>query len=192
MVTVPRPEKSEESSEEFTLVEQVARDSFNRRSRPPFSGLLSQNTVMSTAATEAYPSGLVISRENLLFDFPEADLILRSRDSYEFRVLKLYIIHSSPILREKVLLSPNPQPEPSVSANPAVSSVEANAPCVVQLPMDGAVLFSLLTFIFPVPPVLPSTVEQTMELISVAQLYKLDVALTHIKIHIDRQEPSFI
>ena len=147
---------------------------------------------MSTAATEAYPSGLVISRENLLFDFPEADLILRSRDSYEFRVLKLYIIHSSPILREKVLLSPNPQPEPSVSANPAVSSVEANAPCVVQLPMDGAVLFSLLTFIFPVPPVLPSTVEQTMELISVAQMYKLDVALTHIKIHIDRQEPSFI
>lgn len=43
---------------------------------------------MSTAATEAYPSGLVISRDNLLFDFPEADLILRSRDLYEFRVLK--------------------------------------------------------------------------------------------------------
>jgi hypothetical protein len=67
---------------------------------------------MSTTATEAYPSGLVISLENLLFDFPEADLILRSRNSYEFRVLKLYIINNSPILGEKVLLSHNPQLQP--------------------------------------------------------------------------------
>ena len=143
---------------------------------------------MSTAATKTSPSGL-------LFDFPEADVILRSRDSYEFRVLKLYIVHSSPILGEKLLLSPNPQPEPSDSENPAESNVKgtaANVPCVVQLPVEGAILFSLLTYIFPVPPVLPSTVEQTMELLSVAQMYKMDVALTHIRIHIAQQEPPFI
>jgi hypothetical protein len=145
--------------------------------------------------TKTPPSGPVISLENLLFDFPEADVILRSCDSYEFRVLKLYIVHSSPILGEKVLLSPSPQPDPSPSANPTESNVEgtaANVPCVVRLPIVGAVLFSLLTYIFPVPPVLPSTVEQTMELLSVAQMYKMDIVLTHIRSHIAEQEPPLI
>jgi hypothetical protein len=107
---------------------------------------------MSTAPTETPPSGLVVSLENLLFEFPEADLVLRCRDSYEFRVLKIFIVHSSPILGEKILLSPNSQPDPSPSANPAESNVEgtaANAPCVVQLPVDGAIIFSLLTYVFP-------------------------------------------
>jgi hypothetical protein len=150
---------------------------------------------MLTAATESSPPGPVISLENLLFDFPEADIILRSRDSYEFRVLKLYIVHSSPILGEKVLLSPNLQPDPGASAIPVESNVEGtatNVPCVVQLPVDGVILFSLLTYIFPVPPVLPSTVGQTMELLSVAQLYKMDTVLTHIRGQIAQQEPPFI
>ena len=138
------------------------------------------------------PSGPVISLENLLLDFSEADVILRSRDSYEFRVLKLYIVHSSAILGEKVLLSPNPQHQPSDSSRTVNSDVErtaANALRVVQLPVEGAVLFSLLTYIFPVPPVLPSTTEKIMELLSVAQMYKMDVVLTHIRNHIAQQEP---
>jgi hypothetical protein len=142
---------------------------------------------MSTTATEALPSHPVISHENLLFDYPEADTILRSRDSYEFRVLKIYIVHSSPILGEKVLISPTPHPGPTSSTVPAESDV-----AVVQFPIDGAILFSLLTYIFPVPPVLPSTVEQVMELLSAAQMYKMDVVLTHIRNHIAQQEPSFI
>ena len=151
---------------------------------------------MSTAATEALPSHPVISYENLLFDYPEADVILRSRDSYEFRVLKIYIVHSSPILGEKVLISPTPQPKPTSSTIPAESDVDsgpsANVHPVVQLPIDGAILFSLLTYIFPVPPVLPSRVGQVMELLSVAQMYKMDVVLTHIRNHITQQEPPFI
>ena len=150
---------------------------------------------MSTLASEISSSRPVISLENLLFDFPEADVILRSRDSYEFRVLKIYIVHSSQILGEKVLLSPNSQPQPSASTIPVKSNVEEtleNAPCVVQLPVEGAILFSLLTYIFPVPPVLPSTIEQVMELLSVAQTYKMDVVLTHIRIHIAQEKPQFI
>jgi hypothetical protein len=151
---------------------------------------------MSTAATEALPSLPVISHENLLFDYPEADVILRSRDSYEFRVLKIYIVHSSPILGEKVLISPTPQPKPTSSTIPAESDVDsgpsANAHPVVQLPIDAAILFSLLTYVFPVPPVLPSTDEQVMELLSVAQMYKMDIVLTHIRNHIAQQEPPFI
>ncbi len=155
-------------------------------------------SLISTATTEAPPShpAPVISQDNLLFDYPEADVILRSRDSYEFRVLKIYIVHSSPTLGEKVLISPTPQPEPTSSTIPAESDVDskpaANAPPVVQLPIDGAILFSLLTYIFPVPPVLPSTIDHVMELLSVAQMYKMDVVLTHIRNHIAQQEPSFI
>jgi hypothetical protein len=90
--------------------------------------------------TKTPPSGPVISPKNLLFDFPEADVILRSRDSYEFRVLKFYIVHCSSILGEKVLTSPDPQPDLSPSVNPAESNVEGTAPYVVQLPVDGAIL----------------------------------------------------
>ena len=138
-----------------------------------------------------------MSPENLFFDYPEADLILRSRDLCDFRVLKPYIVHSSPVLAEKLLLSPNPQPDrkPGTSAIPSGSKVEgtaANTLCILQLPIEGAILFSLLTYIFPVPPVLPSTVEQIMELLSVAQLYKMDVVLTHIRNHIAQPEPPFI
>jgi hypothetical protein len=107
-------------------------------------------------------------------------------------VLKIYIVHSSPVLKEKVLLSPNPHPDPSASANPAGSNLVASAPCVVQLPVDGVILFSLLTYIFPVLSVLPSTIEHVMELLSVAQMYKMDVVLTQIRSHIAQQEPPLI
>src|SRR6266403_348944 len=152
---------------------------------------------MSTAAAEAPPSHPpAISHENLLFDYPEADVVLRSRDSYEFRVLKIFIVHGSSILGEKVLISSNPHPEPTTSTIPADSDGDSgpatNALPVVQLPIEGAILFSLLTYIFPVPPILPSTVEQIMELLSVAQLYKMDVILTHIRNHIAQQDPPFI
>ena len=150
---------------------------------------------MSTTSTETPLSGPIISLENLLFDFPGADVILRSCDSYEFRVLKLYIFHSSPILGEKLLLSINPQAEPAASPNPAELNVEGtatNALGVVQLPIEDAILFSLLTYIFPVPPILPPIVEQIMELLSIAQMYKMDVVLAHIRIHIAQQEPPLI
>ena len=151
---------------------------------------------MSTASTKTSPSGLVISPENLLFDYPEADIILRSRDSYDFRVLKLYIVNSSPVLGEKLLLSPDRHPKPSAPSTPVESNVEgttaANLPSVVQLPVDGAILLSLLTYIFPVQPILPFTVEHIMELLSVAQMYKMNVVLTYIRMHIAQREPPFI
>ena len=160
-------------------------------SRPPSRRLLSAFLFMSTSDTETSPSGAVISLENLLFDHPEADVILRSRDAYEFRVLKLYIVHSSPILGEK-LLSLKPQLDPNssvVSAESDVKGTTVNASCAVQLPVDGAILLSLLN---SVPPILPQTVEHVMELLSVAQMYKMDVVLTHIRNHIAQQERPFI
>jgi hypothetical protein len=54
---------------------------------------------MSTVPYQAEPLA------NLLFDYPGAlagaDIILRSRDSYHFRVTKIYIANSSPVLGER-------------------------------------------------------------------------------------------
>ena len=153
---------------------------------------------MWTVATQTLSSRPVISQQSLLIDYPEADIVLRSRDSCEFHVLKLFVIHNSPILEEKVLVSHNTRPELTASTISVGSDVDSEHAAnsfqfpVVQLPIDGAILFSLLTYIFPIPPVLPSTVEQVMELLSVAQMYKMDVVLTHIRNHIAQQEPPFI
>ncbi|KAI0248056.1 hypothetical protein BJV78DRAFT_851427 [Lactifluus subvellereus] len=149
---------------------------------------------MSTPVLETpfSPPGSPIFAENLLFDYPEADVILRSCDSFEFRVLKLYIVHSSPILGEKVLISPNPQLNVSTITADSESDVDTSSLPVVQLSDSGAILFSLLSYIFPVPPILPATIGQTMELLSVAQKYKMDVILTHIRNHIAQQDPPFI
>ena len=139
---------------------------------------------MSTSAPGKLPSAVVTARvspENLLFDYPGADVILRSCDSYEFRVLKFHLFHSSPVLAEQLLAADNPQSGTAAASTP-----------VVQLPHSGAILFSLLTYIFPVPPILPSTVEQITELLSAAQKYKMDATLIHIRNHISQQHPPFI
>jgi hypothetical protein len=136
--------------------------------------------------TSSLPSDPVLHPENYVFDYPEGDVILRSRDFLEFRVLKIYVIHSSPILSRKVSTSSKTQ---SADLGP-----DRNTPSlpVIELSDSGAVVFSILTFIFPVPPILPTTIEQTMELLSVAQTYKMDVVLTRIRDHIARQDPQFI
>ena len=114
---------------------------------------------------------------NLLFDYPGADIILSSRDSYHFRVLGIYITNSSPILRElmrRTLDTPG-------DANPKASLPE------VQLPESGEILRWLLTFIFPVTPLLPSTPDEIMELLSVAQKYQMGTALSHIRATVGQQ-----
>ena len=40
--------------------------------------------------------------QNRLFDDPEADIILRSCDHREFRLLKVYIVKVSPVLRDLI------------------------------------------------------------------------------------------
>jgi BTB/POZ domain len=122
------------------------------------------------------------SSEKLFDSYPDADIILRSSDSHEFRVPKLYIINSSPVLAELVRgvpISPDPG-EPGASL------------ALVQLPHNHNILSCLLTFIFPVPPILPLTTGQTMELLSVAQKYEMNSVLTHIRDRVARQDPSFV
>ena len=113
---------------------------------------------------------------NLLFDYPGADIILRSQDSHHFRVPKTFVVNHSPILGELIRRT-------LVSGD---TNAHASLP-VVQLPERGGILHCLLTFIFPVPPLVPSTPEEIMELLSIAQNYQMESALTHIRGSIARQ-----
>src|SRR5579863_3354 len=117
-----------------------------------------------------------LGSENLLSNYPGADIILRSRDCHHFRIPKSYVVNSSPIL-EKVIQEAQDPPDDAQG--------EAPLP-VVQLSEDGAILHSLLTFIFPVTPLVPSTTETTMELLFVAQKYQMVSTLVHIRASIAR------
>ncbi|KAI9441871.1 hypothetical protein H4582DRAFT_1421708 [Lactarius indigo] len=119
----------------------------------------------------------VISDETLHFNYPGSDIILRSCDSHDFRVPKLYIDVCSRVMRELIQ---------------SVSNTSDGPLPVVKLPESKSTLYSLLTFIFPVVPVLPSTTERIMELLGVAQKYQMDSALAHIRGAISRQDPPFI
>jgi len=116
---------------------------------------------------------------NLLFEFPGADIILRSRDSRHFRVPKSYIVNSSSVLNNLIQSAPN---------LPDDSRDDVSIP-VVQLPESGEILHSLFTFVFPVSPLVPPTTEKAMELLSVAQRYQMDPILAHIRGIIARQNP---
>jgi hypothetical protein len=148
----------------------------------------------ATPGAEASPSQTLLSTssydeysEKLFDSYPGADIILRSSDSHEFRVPKLYITNTSPVLAKLVqTISITPDAAAPGHGEPATCTA------VVQLPDDRVILSCLLTFIFPVPPILPSTTDQTMELLSVAQKYGMDTVLTHIRDCVARQDPSFI
>lgn len=118
---------------------------------------------------------------NLLFEYRGADVVLRSHDSHHFRIPKSYIVNSSPVLEElisRALGSPND------------AHVEAGLP-IVELPEGGAILHSLLTFVFPVTPLLPPTSEKVIELLSVAQKYQMVSVLAHIRLSATQQsQPS--
>ena len=134
------------------------------------------------------PPAEVISDEILHFDYPGSDIVLRSElcDSHKFRVPKLYLVNCSPVLREII--------ERSVSNISDVPNREEREPLpVVKLPESGATIYSLLTLIFPVVPILPSSTDNIMELLAAAQKYQMDSVLSHIRCIIgSRKDPSFI
>jgi hypothetical protein len=131
---------------------------------------------MSTPHEAASPTDEPLA--NLLFDHTGADIILRSQDSFHFRVPRIYIVNSSPILGRVIRRTSRSLGD--ANAIPVVKPV-------VHLPESGEILHCLLTFIFPVTPRVPSTPEEIMELLSVAQKYQMGTAVTHIRGSIARQ-----
>jgi hypothetical protein len=116
---------------------------------------------------------------NVLFEYSGADIILHSQDAHHFRVPKIYIENSSSVLSELIRKALD---------SPSAANVEASLP-VVQLPKRGEIIHCLLTFIFPVIPLLPSTPEGVMELLSDALAYQMGSVLSRIRDRIARSCP---
>ena len=163
------------------------------RAGPRFSLVYHQLRPSFMAASPLLPGAPppVSSTEELsaekekLLDYPDADIVLRSSDSRDFRVLKFFITKSSPAI-DKLIKSTFDIPADAVPAGTMTSLP------IVRMPESGAILYNLLTFILPVPPVLPAGVEDTMELLYVAQKYEMGHILVHIRGSIALQEPPFI
>ena len=129
----------------------------------------------------------VVSDETLDFNYPGSDIVLRSCDSHNFRLPKLYIAFCSPVLQNLIRSVSNSSDVPNVDCE----EQEPSFP-VLKLPESKATLHSLLTFIFPVTPVLPPTAEKIIELLTVAKKYEMDSVMNHIRGVISRHDPPFI
>ena len=125
---------------------------------------------------------VVVQDETSHFNYPGSDIVLRSRDSYNFTLPKIFIVTCSPVLRNLI---------ESVSNTSDVPNGEEPLP-VVNIPESKETLYHLLTFIFPVTPTLPATTEKIMELLAVAQKYEMDSVMSHIRGAISRQNPPFL
>ena len=119
--------------------------------------------------------------EKLRFEDPDADVILCSCDHQEFRVPKLYVIKVSPVLRELIQSASSSHDAKTTTPLPSI-----------QLSDSGVTLSSLLTFVLPIPPVIPSTIEQIMILLSAAQKYQMDLVLSYIRSIVGSRDPPFI
>ena len=144
---------------------------------------MNSNTIPpDTASPQADPD----KTPRILFNDPDADLVLRSCDSHTFRVLKLFIIRSSSVLGEMI------QAASDTFGTANSTSAEKQLP-EVQLCDSSTICSCLLTFIFPEPsPVIPSSLEEKMELLSVAQKYEMNSVIDHIRGSLSMQDPPFI
>ena len=111
---------------------------------------------MSIALPITLASNKVVSDKTLHFDYTGSDIVLRSCDAHNFRVPKLYIVNTSPVLRELIQNVSN-------TSDP-LNSEERDPLPVVKLRESKRILYCLFTFIFPVTSIFPSTTEKIMEL----------------------------
>jgi hypothetical protein len=133
----------------------------------------------------------VVPHETSRFNYPGSDIVLRSRDSYNFPLPKLYIVLCSPVLRNLIESVSNTSDVPD-GEEPNGEEREAPSLPVVEIPESKETLYRLLTFIFPVTLVLPPTADTIMELLAVAQKYEMDSVVSHIRGAIARQDPPFL
>ncbi|KAH8983108.1 hypothetical protein EDB92DRAFT_1611605 [Lactarius akahatsu] len=125
---------------------------------------------------------------------PRADIILRSSDSHDFPVQKLYVVDSSLVLGKQIMAATCHSIGPDSEATCVDGETKDTLFQVPVVPVaeNHTIISSLLTFVFPVSPILPPTIEQILELLSVAEKYRMTNALTQIRDCASRRDPPFI
>ena len=84
------------------------------------------------------------------FEVPDANIIIRSSDLIDFRVHKSVLAMSSPFFKDLLSL---PQPSDSETSD--------GLP-VIELSEDSELLHTLVSMLYPLPPVLPKSYEKVL------------------------------
>ena len=124
--------------------------------------------ILGGLQTETGPSPAVPQNASPLpddgLDMANADIIIQSCDSINFRVHKLVLSLSSPFFSDMISL-----PQPSESDQEVVDGLP-----VVRLSEDAEVLKCLLTMLYPIPSIIPNSYNKTLMVLSALQKYDMD------------------
>jgi hypothetical protein len=104
----------------------------------------------------------------LCLDLPDANIIVRSSDQVSFRVHNSVLAISSPFFKDLLSL---PQPDDELIGGLPV----------VQLPEGSGLLNSLISLLYPIPPVIPSSYEQVFALLAACQKYDMVSVQSNIR-----------
>ncbi|KAI0289285.1 hypothetical protein BC826DRAFT_1032711 [Russula brevipes] len=107
-------------------------------------------------------------------DMLNADVILQSSDLVKFRLHRTVLATSSPFFRDMFSL-----PQPS-------NDEPAGELPIVPVPEDAAVLNSLVSMLYPVPPVIPKASDAILALLSAAQKYDMATVQSSIRAEASR------
>jgi len=110
----------------------------------------------------------------LRLNVPDADIILRSSDQATFRVRKSLLAMSSPFF-EDLLSLPQPPDDEFVEGLP-----------VVQLSEDADLLNCLVSLLYPIFPIIPSSYEKVFALLAACQKYDMVSIQSGIRAEIQR------
>ncbi len=103
---------------------------------------------------------------------PDASIIVRSSDQVNFRVHKSVFAMSSPFFKDLLSL-PQPSDDELVDGFP-----------VIQLSEDAGLLNSLISLLYPISPVIPSSYEKVFALLAACQKYDMESVQSNIRAEI--------
>jgi hypothetical protein len=109
-------------------------------------------------------------------DMSDPDIVIQSCDLVNFRVHKSALSISSPFFSDLFSL---PQPDD----DEVVDGLR-----VVRLPEDAEVLNSLLTMLYPIPSVIPSSYDKCLMLLATSQKYDMVGTQSHIRAEIQSRK----
>ena len=109
-------------------------------------------------------------------DVRNADVILQSSDSANFRVHKAVLASSSPFFRDMFSL-PQPSNDVTIDGLP-----------LVRLSEDAELVRALITVMYPIPTEMPTSYERVLALIAAAQKYDMSAVQSSIRAEVVRRD----
>ncbi|KAH9174306.1 hypothetical protein EDB89DRAFT_564705 [Lactarius sanguifluus] len=138
-------------------------------------------TAVVSGTIEKADSALSLVKDELTFensdppsvslglDLPDANIIVRSSDGVNFRVRKSVLAISSPFFKDLLSLPQPPDDE-------LVDGLH-----VIQLLEDADLLHSLVSLLYSISPVIPSSYEKVFVLLAACQKYDMESVQSNIR-----------